>query len=325
MRKNCRLLTFLLFAAAFTQGSFAQETTAQHFSVPVPDHSVIKLIAYGDMRFTDPTESVASKTGPRRSLVNSIASEMPGAIFLTGDVPWHGGVTEDYQVYQKETDIWQKSHIPVYPALGNHEFARCEVQVCLANWWHTFPELAGLRWYSVQVGAAFRAIALDTDDSLLEGSPQRTWLEKELGSFSAQEKFVMLYLHHPPLADIEAGDLASHNPRKNELDLADYLSTIAKKNPHIHFLVIAGHIHNYEHLEKDGVLYLVSGGGGAKPYPVTRSKEDHYVTSNAVNFHYIRMNLEPTHLHIEMVRLTDPDAESPHNYEVADSIDLTAN
>ena len=325
MRKTSQHIAFLFLACRLMNSSFAGDMPDKHFVVPVADHSAVKLVVYGDMRFTDPAESIASKVGPRRALVKAIASESPAAIFLTGDVPWHGGVADDYQVYQSETAAWQAGSIPVYPALGNHEFAKCAVQECLENWWHAFPQLTGVRWYSVQVGSALRAIALDTDESLLPGSAQRSWLEKQLSSFAAQEKFVMLFLHHPPLADMESGDLASHNPRKNELELADYLSVIAKKNPNVHLLVVAGHIHNYERLEKDGVLYLVSGGGGAKPYLVTRSAEDHFSAKNPVNFHYLRMTLEPTRLHIDMLRLTDPDAVSPGSFEVADSVDLTSN
>lgn len=322
MRPLLKNILFVLIAVTLIHSSFAQGVINQHLVVDVPTNSMAKLIVYGDMRFTDPTESVASKVGPRRALVKAIASESPSAIFLTGDVPWHGGIVDDYKVYQSETDSWHKNRIPVFPALGNHEFAKCDVPVCLQNWWQAFPQLSGLRWYSVKVGPAFRAIALDTNDSLLDGSMQRSWLEKELNSFDQQEKYVMLFLHHPPLADTEAGELSSHNSRKNELVLADYLSTIAKKNPRIHFLVVAGHIHNYERLEKEGVMYFVSGGGGAKPYVVTRSKEDLFIANEPVNFHYLRMTLEPTRLHIEMVRLTNPDADSPATFSVADTVDI---
>ena len=56
----------------------------------VPDAGLgnpLVFVVYGDMRFTDPSETVAAAPGPRRALVAKVASEHPDALFLTGDVP----------------------------------------------------------------------------------------------------------------------------------------------------------------------------------------------------------------------------------------------
>ena len=47
------------------------------------------------------------------------------------------------------------------------------------------------------------------------------------------------------------------------------------------------HIHNYERLVRDGVTYLVSGGGGAKPYEVERTPADLYQSRDFPNYHYV--------------------------------------
>ncbi len=54
-----------------------------------------------------------------------IAAENPAAIFINGDVPWHG-IDADYEVYRSETRRWRARHLRVYPALGNHEFSACQ-------------------------------------------------------------------------------------------------------------------------------------------------------------------------------------------------------
>jgi Calcineurin-like phosphoesterase len=118
------IVTFLTLL--FFHSSLSAELTKSDFVVNVTKNSKVILIAYGDMRFTDPSELIASQPAPRKSLVDSIAQENPSAIFLSGDVPWHGGVLNDYDVYKTETIAWQKNKIPVYPALGNHEFSQCE-------------------------------------------------------------------------------------------------------------------------------------------------------------------------------------------------------
>jgi hypothetical protein len=143
----------------------------------LPDPLV--LVAYGDTRFTQITETEASNPRVRKALVAKIAAEKPAAIFLNGDLPWHG-LASDYAVFRDETRAWRERHLRVYPALGNHEFSACLDYACLEHWWDTFPELRGRRWYSVALGTKVLGIALDSDTSLLPGSEQRIWLEAQV-------------------------------------------------------------------------------------------------------------------------------------------------
>ena len=124
--------------------------SADTYTIPDADLSNPPVfVIYGDMRFTDPAETTAVAPGPRRALVEKVASEHPDALFLTGDIPWHGGDPDDYQEYSTETATWQKQHLRVYPVLGNHEFSDCAQAKCLENWWHAFPQFQGHRWYAV--------------------------------------------------------------------------------------------------------------------------------------------------------------------------------
>jgi len=281
----------------------------------------LTFIAYGDMRFTAPTETVASQPAVRRALIARVAAEKPAALFLNGDLPWHGGTVADYGVYGDETQAWRQQAMRVYPVLGNHEFAGCEEAQCLENWWSTFPELRGHRWYAVALGSRIRALALDSDASLLAGSPQRAWLEAQLASLPRTVRFVIILLHHPPLADPAIVDLAIRNPRPNEVALAEYLGSTASALP-ARIVVIASHVHNYERFEQNGVVYLVAGGGGAHPYEVRRLPQDLYQDSDFPNFHYVRFRLEGERLSAEMVRVADPDASAPQLFEVRDRFEV---
>lgn len=292
-------------------------------SVKLMKAQQIEFVVYGDMRFTAPTEISASVPGARRALVERIAALKPQAVLLTGDVPWHGGTLDDYAVYQFETKSWRSAALQVFPALGNHEFSGCEESVCLENWWRTFPELRGHRWYEVALGSRVHAIALDSDASLAADSPQRVWLDQQLSAMPRDVQFVIVYLHHPPVADMATGLLASHNPRPNELELATDLKARAA-NTRQRYVVVGGHIHNYARFLQDNVVYLVSGGGGAKAYPVKRSEQDLYLRQDAANFHFLRFYLKKDVLVAEMVRLTDPYTTHPHDFEVADRFELRA-
>src|SRR5437899_748967 len=67
----------------------------------------IRLVAYGDMRFTNP--SVTSGTNPRvrKFLADKIAAEHPRAVLLTGDMPYTGADPADWKVFQDETRPWR--------------------------------------------------------------------------------------------------------------------------------------------------------------------------------------------------------------------------
>lgn len=290
----------------------------------VPDGALrdpLVLIAYGDMRFTDSAETRATNPAARRALVGKVASENPAAIFINGDIPWHG-IDPDYAVFRAETQAWRQRQLRIYPALGNHEFSACQEPECLDRWWKTFPELRGRRWYSVAIGSRVLGIDLDTDASLLPGSEQRVWLEGQIEGLGPHVRLVLLVMHHPPVADLQAGPLANHNPRPNEIVLAEYLGTVAPKSAAT-FIVSAGHIHNYERFDQDGVIYLVSGGGGAAPYPVVRTSSDRFQSADFPNYHYVRLELHADRVTGGMIRLVDYDAADPRRWQIRDRFRIT--
>jgi acid phosphatase type 7 len=319
-----RLCAYLLSVAiAFSltpQKNALPPQTSATFTVDEGDlHKPLTVVAYGDMRFTDPANQDASNPTTRQALVARIALEKPDAILLNGDVPWHGGDKADYSVYQAETAAWRTNRLRVYPALGNHEFSRCEVPQCLENWWTAFPELRDHRWYSVALGRQLYAIALDSDTSLLPGSDQRQWLETQIASLSASVRFVLITMHHPPVAEVQKNFNVDHNPRPNEIALADFLKSAAVTSK-ARFLVSAAHIHNYERFLQDDVVYLVSGGGGAHPYPVERTPSDLYQDNSFPNFHYVKLVLVGDTLKGTMYRL-DPYAATP-SWKESDTFQL---
>jgi len=269
------------------------------------------FVVYGDMRFTSEQERVASNPGARRALVDRVAGEHPQALILTGDVAWHGGDPADYEVFRTETAPWRSEQLRVYPVLGNHEFQRCAEAKCLENWWRAFPEVRGRRWYSVALDNRVQLIALDSDASLLSGSVQRRWLEETLAALPAQVRFVLIAIHHPPVAD-ESWWVV----RANESTLETLLRSIAPRSA-ARFVVCAAHVHNYERFERNGVLYVDTGRGGAKPLSVVRDLEDRYHGSFP-NYHYLRFELRGTHLQGEAIRLSDYASPRPHVFTIVD-------
>jgi acid phosphatase type 7 len=316
-------LPVVLLLTALSRPLYAESPQATTtFTVPsenLPD--LLVLVAYGDMRFTETTETGAANPGARQALVAKIADEKPAAIFINGDIPWHG-VATDYAVFRHETRRWRERQLRVYPALGNHEFSACLESACLERWWSAFPELRGRRWYSVAIGSKVVGIELDTDVSLLPGSPQRIWLESQVAGLDRLVRVVLIIMHHPSVADVQSTLQTDHNPRPNETTLADYLKTVAPQSA-ARFVVSAGHIHNYERFAQDGVTYLVSGGGGAKPYEVERTPADLYHDNEFPNYHYVRFELRGNTLLCEMIRLSDYSAPKPGQWQTRDRFEIT--
>jgi hypothetical protein len=321
MRVALPIVLLLLTAVAgrLHAGSPYAATTFKVPDAELPDPLV--LVAYGDMRFTNPAETRATNPGARQALIAKIAAENPAAIFINGDIPWHG-VDLDYAVFRKETRPWRKRHLRIFPALGNHEFFACQEWACLERWWGAFPELRGRRWYSVAIGTQVVGIALDSDASLLPGSEQRVWLENQVAGLQAQARLVLIVMHHPPVADVQSTKETDHNPRPNEVSLAEYLKTAAPQSA-ARFVVSAGHIHNYERFAENDVVYLVSGGGGAMPYDVDRAPSDLYQSTDFPNYHYVRFELHGDRVVGEMIRLNDYEAPKPEQWQVRDRFEIT--
>jgi len=274
------------------------------FHVAAPG-SKVTFVVYGDTRFTQ-RESVANPS-TRRALVSAIAGEDPAAIFIGGDLVYQGDDPGDYTTYASETAEWSRRKIPVFPALGNHEFRDCrpsrEDGPCLENWWSTFGALRPWRWYSVAIGDSLLAIVLDSDSSLKPGSAQRSWLERQISEAApdARLKFMLVLLHYPPVRD-------PIFPRgKDEEEVQRYLSAAAP-GLRARVIVVGSHVRNYERFERDGVVYLVSGGGGARPRPVLRMSGELSQLRTSVNFHYLRMTLAGGRLAGTMVRFEATEA-----------------
>jgi len=302
MRQRVRL-ALVLALGGLALPAWGADSTAGLLSEAGPTFTIAApkdgwtLIAYGDMRFTDPRNTSDSNPTARRALAAKVLAEKPDLLLLSGDVPLSGGVANDYAVYREETAAWRAAGLNVFPAMGNHEL---HGSGGVENWWNAFPELRGRRWYSVQMGDAY-FITVDSNLDLTPGSVQSKWVAKQLKGLPKGTRYVFVSLHHPPMADPIVGD-PSHNVRPNENALAQQLEAAVPRTK-AKIVVIAGHIHAYQRFERNGVVYLVSGGGGAKPYPIQRSPADLYQDNVFPNFHYVKFVSEAGVLKATMYHL----------------------
>jgi hypothetical protein len=308
----CQFAPFPVVRAAYGDAPPRFEVPASEAGAP------LVFVVYGDTRFTQRDDVV--NTLARRALVDRITREKPAAILIGGDLVYEGSNPDDYETFKGETREWSKQKIAVFPALGNHEFRGCtgDDTPCLENWWKAGRPLPlrPYRWYSVVIGSTVLALILDSDSALKPGSEQREWLERQITDADQRIKFILIVLHYPPVRD------PIYPAMRDEKEVTRYLSG-KPRSLRAQVVVVGSHVHNYERYNRDGVTYLVSGGGGAKPAPAVRMFGELSGLTTAVNFHYLRFTLDKERLTGTMVRF-EADDRSGNPWTEPDRFELRA-
>jgi 3',5'-cyclic AMP phosphodiesterase CpdA len=258
-----------------------------------------RFVAYGDTRFTNPQKKNVSNPVARRALVEAIAEARPAFISIGGDLVYKGDDAEDWKQWNEETATWRAHSLLVFPALGNHDL-RGDESTALANYFRHFPALQNSRYYSVRA-ADLLMLVLDSSLGELSGA-QGNWLRDQLDHLPASINFIAVVLHHPPYTNSHSTITGSgHKARAQEERLAQWLEA-RQHSLRPRLVVFAGHVHNYERYEHGGVVYFVTGGGGAHPYSVARQANDP-LYDEKVNYHYLLVEVESSKMTITMNRL----------------------
>jgi acid phosphatase type 7 len=316
----------LLVVASLTQGVLAQATKAEAQGAPtftvtdLPVGRPLRIVVYGDMRFTDPSNTSDTRPGVRKWLAQKVAEEKPDILLLTGDMPFHGSDPADWKVYSQETAAWTQERLRIYPTIGNHEGLPDPIKG-ITNYYAAYPQVEKHSYYSVQLGNVF-LITLDSSTFMGAGWPQRRWLEAQLAHIPSSADFVFFLCHAPLVSDLQTAFMLGI-PDRTTLSLRHELEAAAAKS-RARFVVFNGHIHNYERFEMNGIMHVISGGGGARPYPIfIRGDQDLYQARTYPNFNYVLITLEGKHAEAKMYRVVDPDA-AEKTVELKDSFVLDA-
>jgi hypothetical protein len=310
MTRPSALLAAALLLAASTLPARAQQVPppldTPTFIVPAlkPDHP-LRILVYGDTRFTDPSNTSDTNPRVRKWLAEKVAQEHPDIMLTTGDIPFGGSNSADWQVFHREAASWWTEHLRVYPTLGNHEIIPNGPQGRF-NYFKNFPQVHHHPWYSALLGNVF-LINLDSTSPMWPNCPQADWLRSQLNHIPPQTDFVFFLTHVPLIADVQSEFIAGI-PSPEGVALRRYLEARALTAPQ-KFIVINGHIHTYERFEVNGVTHIISGGGGAKPYPVyLRGPQDQYQDPGFPVFNYVIFEIDGKHASAKMYKIVDPNA-----------------
>ncbi len=211
--------------------------------VVLPDASrPLTFVVYGDTRDGGGDEAV---------LAGAAAALHPDLVLHTGDLVPYGSDEPGWRGFFARAQPLLRD-VPVYPALGNHEIYR-DPDASRFRARFVLPDDGRARlYYHFRFGPA-EFVVLDGNAP----SPAQTaWLRATLEAADRDRvPHVFVLVHQPPLS------LGDHCGAA--LGQADWLPLFEE---HRVRAVFAGHDHAYERMERRGVRYFVSGGGGAPVY-----------------------------------------------------------
>jgi predicted phosphodiesterase len=200
---------------------------------------------------------------------------------------------------------------PFIPVLGNHEKNSVSYYKAFAH-----PPGAGQgdeRWWALHWGDVV-VVGLDTSvtraDRILE---QQAYARAEL---SGPERWKFVIFHHP----IYSSDAYHGSGYGYELI---YHPIFVEAGVDI---VFNGHAHNYERIEKDGIVYLVLGGGGAVPRELAPTRVEGSIVAIENHNFYARVAATKDSVSVDIVSVAEATETTftPTSGELLDSFALDA-
>lgn len=267
MSKRLYALVFLVIIAVVF--AVAQDQPAKPIA-PAPEVTSFTFAVFGDNR---PGTPDGAQPEAYRTVLKKIDSFEPAFAVSTGDSiygSWNPlKMQEQYEKYVQVTKANLRAK--VYLALGNHEIAGNPVNQAFFQ-----KELPGL-YYSFDHGNAHFIVL----DSYIVGQANKVtgdqleWLKEDLQKSRAiRHRFVFL---HSPLYPVDGhmGQCLDKYPKDRDALHALFVKSRITA-------VFVGHEHLFHQQMKNGVRYVITGGGGAPLYPSYDGKGDfhHFVLVN---------------------------------------------
>ncbi len=255
----------------------------------MPTHpETFTFLVYGDSQRNDDLHRIVTL---------SMGKEQPSFVIHTGDLVNNGNHMPDWDNYFDAKRLLA-AHVAYFPVLGNHEYNNPVYYEA-----YHLPMGGGdfnKRWYSFSFGDLF-FIQLD---SCVEQEAMRIeqtrWLEEQLQTHEHMPIKIVSF-HHP---------FWTNHPRRyyeESLHEKDWRPLFEKFGVSI---VFNGHIHSYERFVRNGITYVISGGGGG-PLDSQTGPNFHSFTQTALTgyLHYVRVDVSEKGLDLQVkavMRATDP-------------------
>ena len=229
------------------------------------------FIAYGDSR---------SNHKAHQDVLDEMKKKQADFVLHTGDMVNVGNSMDEWDVFFFLIRPLA-ARIPFFPVIGNHEYFKGGKDFYKAAFF--LPENSPnseLDYFFDTASARF--IILDNRCIGKKGGAQKEWLEAALKEARDEKKLPHIFV------SIHQGIESSgpHGPDKR-LEKLGYIELMKSYGVD---LVIGGHDHFYERGVREGLRYMVTGGGGAPVY--TKEKKTKNTQLRASERHFVLFQVD---------------------------------
>jgi N-acetylneuraminic acid mutarotase len=332
---------FYYVVAAITEvgeGDYSNEASGirEPIHTPAADDEIATFIAYGDTRASDETAVAAV----HKSLVFEYLKKDPEMIINTGDMVNHGGEAYQWPLFEASIAWVRDENIPYYAAAGNHEWYTDvygvndeDLSTYIDNFASTFSDVIdepgetelyySFDWENIHF-IFLNTVFNWTGDVYTCTTAQWDWLEADLAANDLE--FIIVSFHNPMYS------VQKDRPDKwaQAESLRDTFQTLFEENGVD--IVFNGHDHHYYRTVRNGIQYIVTGGGGAPLYDIQYQGTVWKAGDRGfVEHHYCvcRINNETSTLDVQVVTIdgfvadefslaldsTDPEIDHPADIE----------
>jgi acid phosphatase type 7 len=253
------------------------ETPAFSFRAAAAQDQPYSFVVYGDNQ---------SNPDIHEAVANAALATDPDFFLNTGDIVSDGKILHQYDTRFFEPAYDLLARTPFFVSIGNHENED-------DNYFDLLSLPGNEHWYAITVGNA-RILALDTNLDYSPGSEQYAWLEDQLERAHDDGSEWLVVFNHKP-AWCNGWDSPGYDGEVLER------TTLVPLYEHYHVdVVFNGHAHDYEHGTKNGVTYIINGGGGGALDTLRNSFP--WITVYESTHHFVHVSADAATMHITAIR-----------------------
>lgn len=207
-----------------------------------------------------------NRNGPHihSRIIDMIASHNPALVINTGDMVYHDSHVDEWLEFFETISSLEET--VYFPVVGNHEKDAI-------NYMRFFNPPGNGRFYHFWYSDILY-IVLNTNERFDNWSEQYRWLRSTLETETAKEPaFIIVSFHHT------AYSFGFHGDHKY---IKEYIVPVLEEFEVD--VVLNAHDHAYQRIERNGITYLVTAGGGAPLYSLGEGDETLIAAARAHHF-----------------------------------------
>ena len=189
--------------------------------------------------------------GTTENTLTAVLAKNPDFTVHGGDIQYYSGLETWAYWFPKMQPLLGAGAF--YPAVGNHESEKPDEYEQYFSRFFGDAGFDGKTGYFTFESAGVHFFSVNTQEAFGAASEQGKWLVAKLEAASMAPGFrgSVIFQHRPYFT---CGD-SDHHPTE-QAELEPSFKSFGVR------LVLQAHMHGYERFEKDGILYVTTGGGG---------------------------------------------------------------